>query len=245
MSEITQDSILKGHVLISQYKAGYRMAVDTVLLAASVRGDRGARALDLGCGVGGAMLCLAQRCPDLQIDGLELQPHLAQLAQTNITDNGYEGRMRVFEGDILNPPVEIRPDTYDHVFANPPFLQDDRGHHPPDGSKRLAHVESHTSLADWVKVALKVVKTKGSITFVQRADRLADLLLAMDGKAGEMTVFPIWPKVGQDANRVIVRARKGIKTPLVMAPGLVLHTDEDRYTDLAQAVMEGGGLSLR
>ena len=245
MDNITQDSILKGKVLISQYKDGYRMAVDTVLLAASIRGDRGGKALDLGCGVGGAMLCLAQRCPDLHIDGLELQPHLAELAQKNITDNGYEGRMQVFEGDILSPPAEIKNDSYDHVFANPPFLQDDRGHHPPHGSKRIAHVESHTSLTDWVKTALKLVKTKGSLTFVQRADRLADLLAALDGQAGEITVFPIWPKAGQDANRVIVQARKGIKTPLVMAPGLVLHTAGDRYTDVAQAIMEGGGLALR
>ena len=245
MAEITQDSILKGKVLISQYKDGYRMAVDTVLLAASVRGDRGLKALDMGCGVGGAMLCLAQRCSNLEIHGLELQPHLAELAQKNITDNGYEDRMRVFEGDILSPPATVKNDSYDHVFANPPFLQDDRGHHPPDGSKRIAHVESHTSLADWVKVALKLAKTKGSITIVQRADRLGDIISALEGKAGEITVFPIWPKAGQNANRVIVQARKGTKSPLVMAPGLVLHTDSDRYTDIAQSIMEGGGLALR
>ena len=57
MPDITQDSILKGRVLISQYKEGYRMAVDTVLLAASVRGGRGKKALDLGCGVGGQTSC--------------------------------------------------------------------------------------------------------------------------------------------------------------------------------------------
>ncbi|MCW8915008.1 MAG: methyltransferase [Magnetovibrio sp.] len=245
MTNTTQDFVLNGKVTLHQYKEGYRMAVDTVLLAASVRGSTGGRALDMGCGVGGAMLCLAYRCPELGIDGLELQPHLAQLAAKNIHANGFEGRLRVFEGDIQKPPAEIEPESYTHVFANPPFMQDDRGHHPPDQSKRLAHVESHTNLADWVQAALGFCKRKGSITIIQRADRLDELMAALGRDVGEVTIFPIWPKAGENANRVIVRARKGIKTPMRLTNGMTLHNADGSYTALADEVLNGGGLYLR
>lgn len=243
--ETTEDRILDGRVILNQPREGYRAAVDPVLLAASVRAHAGERALDLGCGVGAAMLCLAARVDGLQIDGLELQGALAALARKNVAANGFEDRLRVIDGDLLNPPAPLAADGYHHVFANPPYLSGDRGNHPPNTSKRLAHVESDADLEDWVDVALKFCRTKGSITFIYRADRLAELLIGLEDRAGEVTVFPLWPKDGEIASRVIVRARKGIKSPMQLMSGLVLHRADGRYTPGADAALKGGALYLR
>ncbi len=246
--ETTEDRILDGRVILHQPAEGYRAAVDPVLLAAAVRpkGDgRDERALDLGCGVGAAMLCLAARVGTLHIDGLELQGELARLAEQNIAANGFSDRMRVFEGDLLNPPTAIQAEAYHHVFANPPYMSGDRGNHPPNASKRIAHVESDADLEDWVDAALKFCRPKGSVTFIHRADRLAELLIGLEGRAGEITVFPLWPKDGEIANRVIVRARKGIKSPMQLMNGLTLHQADGSYTEAADAALKGGELHLR
>lgn len=243
--ETTNDRILGGQVLLTQPKDGYRAAVDPVFLAAALEVKDGERALELGCGVGAAMLCLGARCLGSHIDGLELQPHLAQLARANVEANGMVERLRVFEGDLLKPPVELQPDSYAHVFANPPYLSEDRGHPPPNASKKIAHVEGDAALSDWIDAALKFCRTKGSITFIQRADRLADLLTGLAGRAGEIVVFPLWPKDGDDAHRVIVRARKGLKTPLQLTAGMTLHTGDGTYSERADAVLKGGALRLR
>lgn len=247
--ETTEDRILDGRVILNQPRAGYRAAVDPVLLAAAVhsKGNEGGgeKALDLGCGVGAAMLCLGARVAGLAIDGLELQEELAELARQNIAANGFSDRLRVFTGDILAPPAELEADGYDHVFANPPYLSGDRGHPPPDESKRLAHVESAADLKDWVDAALKFCRHKGSVTFIYRADRLAELLIGLEGRAGEITVFPLWPKAGESASRVIVRARKGVKTPMRLMNGLTLHTADGGYTAAADAALKGGELPLR
>jgi len=247
VTETTQDRILDGKVTLIQPRDGYRAAVDPVLLAAAVRAGTGAgeRALDLGCGVGAAMLCLGARCPNLHIDGLELQPHLAELARRNVEANGAGDRIRVFDGDILNPPAELEADSYAHVFANPPYMSGDRGNHPPNESKKIAHVEGDADLEDWVDAALKLCRTKGSITFIQRADRLAELLIGLEGRAGEITVFPLWPKDDENSHRVIVRARKGVKSPMLLMNGLTLHNDDGSYTDAADAALRGGELHLR
>lgn len=243
--ETTEDRILDGRVILNQPRDGYRAAVDPVLLAACVRAKAGERVLDLGCGVGAAMLCLATRIDGLNVDGLELQAELAELARQNIAANGLDERLRVFDGDLLAPPNVLEEDGYDHVFANPPYMSGDRGNHPPNASKRLAHVESDADLEDWVDAALKFCRHKGSITFIYRADRLAELLIGLEGRAGEVTVFPLWPKEGEIANRVIVRARKGLKSPLQLMGGLTLHDADGSYTDAADQALKGGALHLR
>jgi len=241
----TQDQILDGKVTLNQPRDGYRAAVDPVLLAAAVRAEDGERALDLGCGVGAAMLCLGARCSGVKIDGLELQPEMAELARQNIEVNAAADRMRILDGDILNPPAELEADSYAHVFANPPYMSGDRGNHPPNESKKIAHVEGDADLEDWVDAALKFCRTKGSITFIQRADRLAELLIGLEGRAGEITVFPLWPKEDENSNRVIVRARKGIKSPMQLMNGLTLHNDDGSYTAAADKALRGGELRLR
>lgn len=107
--ETTDDVILDGRVKLTQPKEGYRAAVDPVLLAASVRAQAGEKALDLGCGVGAAMLCLGTRVDGLAIDGLELQSELADLARANVAANGFAERMAVYTGDLLDPPATSSP----------------------------------------------------------------------------------------------------------------------------------------
>ena len=81
------------------------------------------------------------------------------------------------------------------------------------------------------------MKPKGRLTLIQRADRLGDILAALQGQAGEIVVFPLWPKPGRAARRVIVTARKGLRTPLRLASGLVLHEKTGDFTAQAQAVL--------
>jgi len=84
------------------------------------------------------------------------------------------------------------------------------------------------------------------IGFVHRADRLDALLAALSGRAGEIVVFPLWPRQGQAAKRILVRARKQVATPLRLSPGLVLHEADGRFTAAANAVLRdgAGGLEL-
>jgi tRNA1(Val) A37 N6-methylase TrmN6 len=85
-----------------------------------------------------------------------------------------------------------------------------------------------------------MVKPKGTIVLVHRADRLDEIVSLLHGKAGELIVLPLWPKVGKPAKRLIVRARKGIRTGAAMLPGLVLHESDGKYTAEAEAVLRDG-----
>ena len=59
----TEDRLLGGRIRLRQPATGYRVAIDPVFLAASVPAEPHQLVLDVGCGAGAAMLCLAARVP--------------------------------------------------------------------------------------------------------------------------------------------------------------------------------------
>lgn len=235
---ITEDRLLGGRVRLLQPAEGYRAAIDPVLLAAVVRAGEAEHVLDLGCGVGAAALCLRARLPAVRVSGLELQPDLAAVARANAALNGAD--FEVVEGSLLMPPPLLLG-PFDWVMTNPPYLEAGKASTPAMASKGIANVEGEASLADWVKAAVKLLKPKGRLAVIHRADRLADLLAALQGRGvGELRILPLWPKPGRPAGRVVVTARKGVRTPLELLPGLLLHREDGAYTDAAEAVLRGG-----
>lgn len=239
-ADTTEDLILGGRVRLRQPASGDRAAIDPVFLAASVPAEGQDQVLDLGCGSGAAMLCLAVRLPQARIFGLDLQRDLVRLAGDNVALNGLAGRLSVMIGDLLQPPPRLSPGSFDHVMANPPFLPRGHGTEAPNPARAAAHTEGEANLGDWVRFALSMAKAKGSVTFIHRADRIDALLGQIAGKAGEVVVFPLWAGAGRPASRILVRARKQVAAPARLAPGLVLHEPDGRFTAGADAVLRGG-----
>lgn len=240
-SGFSDDRLLGGRVKLRQPGAGDRAAIDPVLLAAAVPAGPGDRVLEVGAGAGAAMLCLARRVPDCRVVGLELQAALVALAAANIAANGVGDRVEIVAGDLLRGSAGLPAEGFDHVMANPPHLTETYGT-PPAAGRQLSRREraGGADLDAWVRFGLALLRPKGSLTLVHRADRIDDLLAALRGKAGGIVVFPLWPRRGQPAKRVILRARMGVATPTRLAPGLVLHGSAGKYTRAAEAVLRMG-----
>ena len=232
-------TLLDGRITLRQPTQGFRVAIDTVFLAAAVSARLEDRILDAGCGVGAAALCLASRLPGCRIDGVEFQRNLAKLATENITANGMSERIRVVAGDIRRPPPTLAPLSYDHVMVNPPHLEMGAYSTSPNESKALADAEKEATLADWFAFAHQMLRPKGEITLIHRADRVDDILAGLHGKFGGIEVFPLWPHAGEAARRIVVRARKGVRTPATIHAGLVLHDKEGHFTPAADAILRG------
>jgi tRNA1(Val) A37 N6-methylase TrmN6 len=196
--------------------------------------------LDIGCGVGAASLCLATRVPGCRIVGIDRQRDMIRLASDNIELNAMAARLSVMTGDLLHPPPRLEPGGFTQVMANPPFLESSKATVSPDAAKAEASVEGEADLAAWVRFALAMVAHRGGVTFIHRADRLGELLAELQGRAGEIMVFPLWASENRPANRIIVHARKGSATPLRLLPGLVLHKTDGRNTDAAEAILRHG-----
>jgi tRNA1(Val) A37 N6-methylase TrmN6 len=83
------------------------------------------------------------------------------------------------------------------------------------------------------------------ITLIHMPQILPELLPLLDRRFGAVTLFPLFPKEGEPALRVIVQARKASRAGLRLLPGLVLHEPDGRYTVKAEAVLrEGAAIEL-
>lgn len=242
-AELTRDGFLDNRLRILQPRSGYRAAVDPVLLAAFVPARPGARALDLGCGAGTAALCLGARIGGLDLHGLEIQPAYAALARRNAADNGI--RMAVHEGDLRDPPPDLRTPPFDLVLMNPPFHPESSSA-PPDSGRSLAHREGEAVLADWIGAGLKRLRAGGGLVVIHLASRLGAILGALEGPAGAIEILPVAAREGAAAGRVLVRGRKGRKSPLILHPPLTMHEHGAgdgpymRYSHAADLILRGG-----
>ncbi len=242
----SRDSLLGGRVTILQPAAGYRVAIDPVLLAAAVPAKPGETVLDAGSGTGAAALALAARLEGVRVTGLEAAEGLVALAGESARESGLSDRVAFIEGDLLTPPPDFEPGRFDHVMANPPHLAAGSGNLPSDQAKLKATVEGAAVLGDWLRFSLAMVLDGGTVTVVHRFDRRDEVVAGLSEETGGIVVFPLWPKKqGEGAKRVIVQGRKGENAETRQAPGLVLHQDDGAYTPEAEAVLRGAGaLSL-
>ena len=235
--ETTEDALMGGRVRLRQPKTGYRAGLDAALLGAAIGAAEGERVLEAGCGAGAALLQAAARASGARFTGLERDSAAARLAQDNVRANG--AAAEVVEGDVQAGFAALGLAPFDAAFANPPFFDDPAALRAPHPARRGAWM-ADGGLEAWTGFLLKAVREGGRITAIHRADRLGDLLALLGDKAGSFQVRPVHPFADAPAKRVLVRAIKTGKAPLLLLPPLVVHERErGRHTAEAEAIVRG------
>lgn len=232
----TRDTLLGGRVTLEQPATGFRAGHDSILLAASLPDIGRAGALEIGCGAGGALLPAVWRLVRTDFVGLEIDGALADLARRGVESNGFGPRCEIVQGDAGALPRDWE-NRFDLVFSNPPFFAPGQTSNPGEG-KAGAYVES-VSLDAWIKAMAFAARPKGWIVLIHRAAELAGVLATLDRLAGELTVLPVRARAGNDAKRVLVRARKGLRRgPVRLLDGLELDDAARMKTAMAGGALE-------
>jgi tRNA1(Val) A37 N6-methylase TrmN6 len=245
------DDFLGGRIAVAQPRKGHRAGSDAVFLAASVPARPHDRVLDIGAASGIAGLCLLARVKGIDVTAVEIDPGLAALAADNAAANGFAARFRSIAADVTSSgkvlaSAGLKRESYHHLMANPPFYAERSVRAAPDTARAAAHVMGEGGLAAWVRFSAAMAAPNGLLTMIHRPDCLGHLLALLEGRFGAVTVFPLFPRSGDAATRIIVQAKKGSRAGLNLLPGLVLHDEAGGYTEAAEAVLRGGAaLSLR
>ncbi|MEM7007469.1 MAG: methyltransferase domain-containing protein [Pseudomonadota bacterium] len=204
----TEDTLLGGKIVIHQPEKGFRAGTDSLLLAAAIPHKPGGHYLDVGCGCGGALLPAAWRLSETSFTGIDIDPAMIELAQRGLQSNAFDGRVSL---DVANVSdwARQRENQFDCVFSNPPYFEPGTIA-PPGEGREDAYLET-IPLEDWLKAMMFVAKPRAPIVIIHRAAELARILAALDRWTGELTVQPIAPFPDEEANRVLIRGRKGLK----------------------------------
>ncbi|MBW8858057.1 MAG: DUF2007 domain-containing protein, partial [Bradyrhizobium sp.] len=181
-AELTEDAFLGGQLRVRQLKSGHRAGHDAVLLAAATAARSGDRVADLGAGAGVAGLAVARRVAGIDLVLVEIDAVLAGLARTNADANAIQADVIVIdvEADAAAfAAAGLAPDSVDAVLMNPPFNDPARHRVSPDTARGIAHMATATTLSKWVHAARRILKSKGVLTLIWRADGIAEVLSAL------------------------------------------------------------------
>jgi len=235
-SNVTEDLLLGGRIRVRQPAQGYRVNVDTILLAAAVEANPGARLLEAGCGVGAALVAVAARAKDVRLLGIERDANMAALASENVAANAMLDRIEIVKGDALERSANVG--VFDGVFVNPPFDAETDVRALAE-SRRFAHV-ADAPIDAWIASLADRLTGGGALTMIHRASAAPEILSALEGRLGGVELIPVRPRAGEAAKRVLVRARKGSRGPFRLCAGLILHDDAGaKYTPETEAILRG------
>jgi tRNA1(Val) A37 N6-methylase TrmN6 len=200
---------------------------------------------DLGAGAGVAGLAVARRVAGIDLVLVEIDSALADLARGNAEANAIHADVIVLdvEADAAAfAAAGLMPDSVDAVLMNPPFNDPARHRASPDTARGIAHVATATTLATWVHAARRVLRSKGVLTLIWRADGIAEVLAALDRGFGSLQILPLHGDAQAPANRILVRATKGGRAPTQIHPALLLHDETGVPNKRVQEILAGNGI---
>ena len=243
--ELTEDAFLGGQLMIGQPVGGPRAGLDAVFLAAACPARSGERVLEAGAGSGIVSLAVARRVAGTTVTGVEIDPRLAALARRNAQANGLAQAARFVDGDVTWPSsgfdaLGLAPSSFDHVLANPPFLTSGKARLPADPMLRRAHAADPAEMEGWLRFLSAFAKPKGTVTLIHRADALPHLLPLMERRFGRLILFPLFPRIGEPAIRMIIHGIKGSRASLLIHRGMILHRADGGFMPEAEAILRGG-----
>jgi tRNA1(Val) A37 N6-methylase TrmN6 len=242
MSEpITEDTLLDGRVRLLQPAEGHRAGTDAVLLAAAAAADPGDTVVDMGAATGAVGLMIAARVPGVRLILVERDPELAELCRQNLILNHLDGQ--VAAADLLDSRARreagLLSESADLVVTNPPFLEAGRARISPNARRAAAHALPEGGLGAWLGACAGLLKPKGQLAVIHRADRLAECLAGLPPSFGGIRLRLVHPQAGKSATRLLMTARKGSRAPLQVEAPLILHDETSRFTPEAEALHRG------
>lgn len=240
LSSLSSGTLMAGKILYDQFISGNRTGLEPVLMAASVPARPGQRVAEIGCGAGAGLLCLSQRITGLNLWGIEADPPSLALAQHNLEANGRTGVTLLNAYFPDNLPQDTPYGRFDHCFANPPW-HPTQGTPSPLSQRDLARRAQPDTLESWVKGCTRLLRYKGSLTLILPATSLAEACAALaHHNFGDITLCPLWPKVGREARLMLIQARYCVRSPSRILPGLTLHEADGTFTPQSRLILKEG-----
>ena len=208
-------TLLNGRV---RFERGlYNPTSDAVWLAAYAP-NKVKNVLDVGIGTGGVSLCLLTHNPDAKITGIDVSEDMLSACQKNCEINNKN--IELIQQDINSWSTDK---TFDLVITNPPYFQ---------GTPAKHNAHHNADINTWVKNCIARVKPGGYFCTIVDALVSDKVISNLSAKHfGDIQILPLFG-AKNTAERVLIRAKQGVKTGTTIFQGLSMNDERILRTGL-------------
>ena len=173
-------------------KCAMKVGTDGVLLGAWA--PSGSRILDVGTGSGLIARMLMQRCPEAEVEGIDIDEAAVAQAKENGV-RAFQARLQDWKSDI--------GDCYDLIVSNPPYFQNSLKN--PDRGRELARHTDSLGYEELIAHSARLLKEEGQLALILPAEAEEEIR----NLAARYSLFPthitrVYSKETKPARRVIL-----------------------------------------
>ncbi len=226
------DDLQRDGLKIIQNKKFFKFGIDAVLLTFFCNPRKAETIVDLGTGSGVVALLLSAKYQTAQINGLEIQPAVADMAQRSVLLNQLQSRVSIINGDIKNWQRYIKAQSADVVTANPPYFKSGSGLANPNDYKLISRHEVACTLDDLFSAANGILKPNGQFYLIHRPNRLVDIFeTARKYRLEPKVIQLVKPRIDEAANLALIKCVKYGGAELKWLPPIVVYDEAQKYTE--------------
>lgn len=231
-SRFRLDDLQTDGMIIYQDPEKFCFGTDAVILADFASKDikKNGNVIDLCTGNGIIPLLLRSRRKDLTISAAEIDEDTATLAAYNMDQNMLKDSIDIFCCNVLHLPKSMY-DSYDAVTVNPPYIPIGKGLQATTKDVTGARHELYINLDETVKIASSLLKFKGKLFLVHKANRIAEIFDAFqryDLQAKKLRF--VHSKNDQKASLVLISASKNSGPWLDVLEPLIVYNSDGSFT---------------
>lgn len=226
--------LLNKNLKIIQRSDYFNFSIDSLLVSefVSIKKDT-KNIIDLGTGNAVIPLFLSKKT-SAKIFGMEIQKISFELAQRNININNLNEQIYIIYDDMKNYKKYFLNGSFDIVVSNPPFFKFNGNKELLNDLEQLsiARHEIEITLEELIQTASLLVKDRGYFYLVHRADRLTEIISALQKFNFEAKKIKFcYTTENKNAKIVLIEAIKNGKAGLTILPTLVINKNNGEYTE--------------
>lgn len=168
-TKMSAESFTFKQFVVRQEHTAMKVGTDGVLLGAWAQGGR--RILDVGTGTGLIALMMAQRFPDANVVGIDIDNEACMQARENVGASRFSSRVEVMNVYLQELDGEGR---FDSIVSNPPFFIDSL--HAPDERRTIARHNDTLPFGDLMNHSARLLAQEGVLSLVVPADLAGHLI---------------------------------------------------------------------
>lgn len=233
------DYLTKENLSIIQNDEVFSFSTDALLLAHFTKVKKQDTIMDLCSGNGVIPLLLSDKGQQ-NIDAIEIQQQLVDMAQRSVAYNQLDDRIHMYHMDLKDAHQQFKPSQYSLVTCNPPYFKVNQQHQHQKDAHKIARHEIMCTLEDCCLAARHLLKQGGRTVMVHRAERLMDVLSYMRSYQIEpKKLCFVYSKQDKVAQTIVVEGRKGGNQGLDIQPPFYIYNNDGTYTEEMREIYYG------